>query len=159
LGGRRGVEHSQALNFINEALYHSRDEEELHVIADLLEEVPPTSDSIDALSERLKAAIISVLSDGLTRSVAESDVLAQTPYEDYEAAEENIKDFLSDRLAEFGGLTFDQSNISEIMQDYDVHEELDDFYHNGAGEHGAQQTSRGVFRAPLDDIDDLFDRS
>ena len=152
------IEPRLVLQFIGAASPQPRDRAELEEMACLLGGISPQEDDYAEAMDIFKSSVMYCLSDSLNDSVSDADIIQEVEYGDYRELRSRVRSHIEGLLERFVCVEFDYSDVTQILDVYDAESELHNFYTNNS-EPDSSRHGYASYTQPIDDIDDLFERS
>lgn len=146
---------SSAALFIQSNYHSANDDNEIRSISHLLGQIIQKSQQYSVVADAVKAHVFSLVSGNFSEYIETSEAFSKVQYGDYEQAFQELGYLVENKLNDLG-ISYVQSDISEIIGSYDVSYQLDRYYENSYDD---GERSVDVPRDLIvDEIDDLFER-
>ncbi|SDS06297.1 Restriction endonuclease [Halopseudomonas xinjiangensis] len=145
-----------AAKFVSAHYQFASSDEEIRSISELIEKFPKGFEEYTAVGDVVRSHVFSLISENFLEFVEANDAFSKVQYGDYDSAKQELEHLLAGKLDELG-ISYDQTNISEIVGCYDIAYELDRYFENTFDT--GDRSVEGPIGLIIDEIDDLFEKS
>jgi RecA/RadA recombinase len=150
------VDFGQAINFVKENIDVLSSDHEIRAAMSLVAAVSNDTLGRTECLDSLNEYVFELIAENFDDFIDVSEAFSKVDYDDHEMARQELEKLVCAKL-EYLGLTFNNDDVVEIVNSYDVPYELERYLTNGYDDDGTSVASGPTVLA-FDEVDDLFDR-
>jgi len=149
------VDAESALDVIRSNVEAILSDGEIEAATSLLSDIPVGTVGHDDVTAALNENVLEMVADCFQDFIDVTDAFSKVSYGEDDDARDKLEIMVKSKLDDLG-ISYNNSDINEIFNRYDVAYELEKFYINsGEGEWEHSHSTSGF---AIDEVDDLFDR-